>query len=174
MNNPGSVDKHKLHVRWIKMSPQGFKTPEYTFRTILISECYSVNVHAKTLYLTILHVCRYEVREQIRLCVHACVMDAEVLYVHECKHPFMMVYIALTSLYIAILHSQADSLHYFCMWFWMSDGIPSELFAPKVVYSQCYLAATWLVPCETAAILAHVLRIQPCTRLVSLHAKPHT
>ena len=55
------------------MSPQGFKTTEYTFRTILISECYSVNVHAKTLYLTILHVRRYEVREQIQLCVHACV-----------------------------------------------------------------------------------------------------
>ena len=33
------------------------------------------------------------------------------------------------------------------------------------VLIQCYLIVTWLVPCKTAAILAHtVYTIQPCTR----------
>ena len=43
------------------------------------------------------------------------------------------------------------------------------------MYLQRYLVATWLVPRETAAVLAHVL----CTPTLhqftmSLHAKPHT
>ena len=36
--------------------------------------------------------------------------------------------------------------------------------ATKVVYIQCCLVVTWLVPCKTTAVLAHsVCSIQPCT-----------
>ena len=42
------------------------------------------------------------------------------------------------------------------MWFWMSGLVSTE-----VVYLRCCLVVAWLVPCETAAVLAHA----PCTSL---------
>ena len=56
----------------------------------------------------------------------------------------------------ATLCSQAGSLCSCHMWFWMSGLVSTE-----VVYLRCCLVVAWLVPCETAAVLAHA----PCTSL---------
>ena len=75
-------------------------------------------------------------------------------------------------LYSAILCSAADSLHFCRMWFWMSDCNLLQrileycsLLQCILEYSlKCCLVVTWLVPHETAAILARsVYTIQPCT-----------
>ena len=79
-------------------------------------------------------------------------------------------------LYSAILHSRANSLCFCCMWlsFWMSDCsfYITFLISIKLVYIQCCLVVTWLVPCETAAV--SVCSLYPMNHVMSLRAKLHT
>ena len=55
--------------------------------------------------------------------------------------------------------SWADSLHSCCMWFWLTDLAFLAHFSIStiVVYLQCYLVVTWLVPRETPSISTHSL-----------------
>ena len=67
--------------------------------------------------------------------------------------------------YIA-LFSALEQTHCTHMWFWISDYLLIACFriSTEVVYVQCYLVVTWLVPHETAAIWAwSVYTIQSCT-----------
>ena len=81
-----------------------------------------------------------------------------------------MVVVVDRFLYSAILRSWADPLR--------SDVILREWTGIYSAFlnihrSGVLTALTWLVPHETAAVLARsVYTIQPCT--MSLHAKPHT
>ena len=94
-----------------------------------------------------------------------------------CKHPHTFsnpsgnYYYCWSLLYSAILG--ADSLRSCHTSFWMSGCIffwvcvcAFFFISTKMVYWQCYLAVTWLVPHESAAISAYsVYTIQPCTNL---------
>ena len=95
-------------------------------------------------------------------------------------HNIIIIVVVYSSLlYIAILCSRADSPRSCRMWFSMTNCIlfwRVFLISTEVVYIQCCLVVTWLVPRETAAVSARsVYTIQLCTMSpTSLHAKPHT
>ena len=73
-------------------------------------------------------------------------------------------------LYSTILRSRADSLHLHVI---LHEWLAFYSMFLNIHRSGVLTALTWLVPYETAAILARsVYVIQPCT--MSLHAKPHT
>ena len=72
--------------------------------------------------------------------------------------------------YRAILHSRADSL---CLHVILREWLAFCSAFLNVHRSGVLTVLAWLVPRETAAVLASsVYTIQPCT--MSLHAKPHT
>ena len=73
-------------------------------------------------------------------------------------------------LYSAILRSRADSLRSHVI---LHERIAFYSAFLNIHRSGVLTALAWLVPHETAAVLARsVYTIQPCT--ISLHAKPHT
>ena len=79
-------------------------------------------------------------------------------------------YWSLFFLYSAILRFRADSLHPHVI---LHEWIAFYSAFLNIHRSGVLTALAWLVPHETAAILARsVYSIQPCT--MSLHAKPHT
>ena len=64
------------------------------------------------------------------------------------------------------LFSALDQTHCTHMWFWISDYLLIACFriSTEVVYLQCCLIVTWLVPHETVAVWVWpVYTIQPCT-----------
>ena len=71
-------------------------------------------------------------------------------------------------LYSAVLSSWADSLRSHVI---LHEWLTFHSLFLSIHQSGVLTVLTWLVPCETAAVLAHtVYTIEPCT--MSLHAKP--
>ena len=81
------------------------------------------------------------------------------------RHP----YCCWSLLYSAILRSRADSLHLHVI---LHEWLAFYSAFLNIHWSGVLTALAWLMPHETAAMLARsVYTIQPC--IMTLHAKPH-